>query len=246
MQVVIDGLLSEYELAGHGSLVVWIHGWGENFTSNPLVEDLVATHSVLIVHLPGFGGSQSPKEAWGLGEYAIFVAHLLSKLELADPLVIIGHSNGGAIAIKGLSEGVLSADKLVLLASAGIRSKGHLAVKAIAKTGKLATVWLPVKYRNRLRQKLYRAAGSDLLVKPELSASFKKIIRQDIVQDAANIRIPTLLVYGQEDKDTPPSDGRILAGVIKQAELVVVPHAGHFAYTEQPDTIYKVIHKFID
>lgn len=245
MQVIVDGLLCEYELEGHGPLLVWIHGWGDNFSSNPLVARLAKQYSVLTPHLPGFGGSQLPVGIWGLDEYASFVAHFLNKLEQPLPVALIGHSNGGAIAIKGLSTKVLSAGKLVLLDSAGIRSGDHFTFKAIAKIGKIATAWMPSAYRRRLKQKLYRTVGSDLLVKPELSDSFKKIIRQDIVQDASIVQIPTLIVYGQDDNDTPPEYGRILADVIKRSELAIIPHAGHFVYLDQTDAVYNIVHKFI-
>ena len=227
-------------------MVVWIHGWGDNFSPNPFVSRLAKQYKVLTPHLPGFGGSQIPEGVWGLDEYANFVAHFLHKLEQSSPAVLIGHSNGGAIAVKGLSTKVLSADKLILLDSAGIRSGDHFIFKLAAKTGKIATAWMPAGCRRRLKQKLYQTVGSDLLVKPELSDSFKKIVHQDVVQDAVNIQIPTLLVYGQDDNDTPPDYGRILAGAIKHSDLTVIPHAGHFVYLDQPDAVYNIVHKFID
>ena len=127
--------MTEYRQSGTGKPVVLLHGWGDNMESwTGVAASLEGTHQVNILDLPGFGKSQAPKNTWGLNEYAEFVGEFLKKLEII-PEVIIGHSNGGAIAIRGLASGSLKADKLILLASSGIRDayKGRTRViRAIA------------------------------------------------------------------------------------------------------------------
>ena len=80
---------------------------------------------MVAVDLPGFGGSEAPPAAWDLDDYAAFLEAFLRKLALDWPYAIIGHSNGGALAIRALSSGTLKADKLVLLAASGVRTGGQ-------------------------------------------------------------------------------------------------------------------------
>ena len=203
---------------------------------------------MIALDLPGFGATQPPDRAWGLEEYAQFVADFMAKQKI-EPYAIIAHSNGGSVAIKGLGSNIFTAHKLVLLASAGIRDRQkakRLAIKAVAKTGKAATFWMSESAKRKLRKKLYGAAGSDMLVAPHLQETFKKTVRQDVQQDAGKLDIPTLLMYGQEDKATPPHYGQIYKDLIKKAELEVMPGAGHFIHHDKPAETSKRIGDFLD
>src|SRR5437868_5157539 len=138
MQVVIDGLLTQYALSGKGKLVVLLHGWGDDSrTFATLQLELAKKYQVLAVDLPGFGGTQPPQDVWGLDEYAAFVQVILTKLNLGHTYALIGHSNGGAVAIRAVALGLLKPQKLILLAASGIRDRGspkRLALKVVAKT----------------------------------------------------------------------------------------------------------------
>jgi pimeloyl-ACP methyl ester carboxylesterase len=202
---------------------------------------------VLVLDLPGFGGSESPPDAWGLDGYATFVGRLLTKLSLR-PYAILGHSNGGAIAVHGLATGVLAADRLVLLASAGIRStdQGRKQLwKAAAKAGKLLSAPLPAAAKRRLRRKLYTAAGSDMLVVEHLQASFKLVVRYDIQHDAERVDIPVLLIYGEADDQTPPAYGRLLHEHFPHSTLELIGGAGHFLHLEQPAKVLALVSEFL-
>src|SRR5207253_11125140 len=120
MQVVVDSLLTQYETKGTGKLVLLLHGWGDSAAGlRGLQSALAKKYQVLSLDLPGFGGTEPPTSVWGLDEYAAFVAHFLQKIGVPHTYLLVGHSNGGAIAVRGLGRGVLPADKLVLLDSAG-------------------------------------------------------------------------------------------------------------------------------
>jgi len=249
MQIIVDELLTQYELAGKGRLVVLLHGWGDDSrTFSGLQKELAVQYKVLSLDLPGFGATQAPKDVWDLDNYAGFVKHVLDKLNLGQLYAIVGHSNGGAIAIRGVSLGVLEPQKLVLLAAAGIRSPGggqRLALRIIAKTGNAATIWLPERYRQALRKSLYGAAGSDMLAVPQLQETFKKSVRQDVQADAAKITLPTLLVYAANDRALPLSDGERYHALIKGSRLEVIANAGHFVHHDQPAKIRQLIEEFL-
>ena len=122
MNVIVDNLDIHYELKGRGRLLLLLHGWGDDYhTYAGLMSELEHSYQLLALDLPGFGGSEPPKQSWNLDNYAELTAHFMAKLGLDPIYAIIGHSNGGALAIRALATGVLKANKLVLLASAGVR-----------------------------------------------------------------------------------------------------------------------------
>lgn len=249
MQVVVDSLLTHYQKTGSGKrAVLLIHGWGDTLqTFAALATELDKKYAVISLDLPGFGKTQAPSGVWGLDEYARFIKSFLYKINQSDLYAIVGHSNGGALAIHGLSRGVLKADKLVLLAAAGIRNqqKGKKrALKIIAKTGKAVTFWLPQTKKQQLRKKLYGVAGSDMLVTPHLQETFKKTVRQDVQADAAALTMPTLLVYGQKDSATPPLYGEIFHNLINTSTLEVI-NGGHFVHHDKPEQVSEIIGEFL-
>lgn len=248
MQVVVDSLLATYERAGTGKTLLVLHGWGDSSQGwRTFVSALEREFEVVVPDLPGFGGTEAPAAAWGLDEYVAFVGNFLKKIRV-KPFAIIAHSNGGAIAIRGLSKKLLTAERLVLLDSAGIRGqyKGrNKVVRLVTKTGKALSMPLPKRVRQRLRRKVYKTVGSDMLVAEHLQATFKRIVTDDVQADAARLNMPALLIYGEEDSSTPVQYGRMLHGLIHGSQLKIVPAAGHFVHLDKPDKVLLMLRKFL-
>ncbi|MEK7059288.1 MAG: alpha/beta hydrolase [Patescibacteria group bacterium] len=249
MQIIVDDLLTHYELSGKGKLVLVLHGWGDSAKGlSALSNQLAKRYQVLAVDLPGFGGSQPPEDVWDLDNYSKFVSALLDKLKFSQPYAVIGHSNGGALALRALSLGALRPDRLVLLAASGVRNRKsakRLLLKLLAKTGNVATLWMPERYRQGLRKSLYGAAGSDMLVAPHLQETFKKTVRQDVQADAASIDLPTLLIYGRDDRAVPVVDGEKYHKLIKNSRLEILDDAEHFVHLDQPAKVLQLIEEFL-
>lgn len=249
MNIIVDELLVNYQLVGNGKLVVLLHGWGDSSQGlSGLQASLAKDYKVLALDLPGFGATQAPKAVWDLDNYGGFVRDTLAKLELGSPYALIGHSNGGAVAIRAVSLTILRPQKLILMAAAGIRTGNtlkRLALKIVAKTGNIATIWMPERYRRKLRESLYGVAGSDMLVVPELQETFKKSVRQDVQKDAVKITIPTLLIYGQNDRAVPVVDGQKYHQLIKNSKLEIVPEAEHFVHLDQSAKVVQLIEEFL-
>lgn len=249
MQVIVDSLLTHYETHGKGKTVLLLHGWGDSAAGLAgLQKALAKKYKVIALDLPGFGGTQAPDAVWGLDDYAYFVDHFLAKIEVKQLKAIIGHSNGGAIAIRGMARGWLSADNLVLLASAGIRGeyKGRVkALRLITKAGKALTTPLPKSVKQRLRKKVYATVGSDMLVAEHLQETFKKVVTDDVREDAARLALPTLLIYGDQDDATPVRYAEMFHDAIKTSELEILTNVGHFVHLDEPDKVTKLIEGFL-
>lgn len=249
MQVVVDSLLTQYETEGAGKkTVVLLHGWGDAAAGmKQLRHGLAAQYRVIALDLPGFGGTQAPLTAWGLTDYARFVQHFLQKIDAGAVYMFVGHSNGGAIAIRGLGQDILQADRLVLLASAGIRGvyKGRVkALRVITKLGKALTAPLPKAVKKKIQKKVYKTVGSDMLVAEHLQETFKKVVTDDVRPDIATVAQPTLLIYGEADDATPVWYGRAYHELLATSTLEVLPGVGHFVHLEQPGKVLQAIQEF--
>ena len=249
MNVVVNGLMTNYQKVGRGKVVVCLPGWGDTITTfDKLIEELKEKYTVLALDLPGFGGTQAPSQAWSLEDYANFTAYWLKKIKAGKVYAIVGHSYGGATAIVGVGSGKLNCDKLVLLASAGVRgNKGLQArtVEIISKIAKYPTMLLPRRQRNKLRRKVYESVGSDMLLLPHMEPTFRKIIQEDVRPKAEMIKIPTLLIYGTQDDQTPVNYGRLLSDAIPDSDLEIIEGANHFLHHDFAGQVSRLTKTFL-
>lgn len=244
MQVVVNGLLTNYLKTGQGKTVLLLHGWGDSSaTFKQLANDLSQDYQLLIPDLPGFGGTQRPPEDWGLDEYAQFVGHFLKKIDV-NPYAVAGHSNGGAIAIEATANKLIDPKKLILLASAGIRMPKQ-ALKLTARVGKAVTAPLPKHVKHKIKKRYYDAIGSEALDLPELEPVFRKVVGQDVQASAKKIKLPTLIIYGSDDEAAPPIYGDIFHEAIKDSKLELIDGPGHFIHQEEPERVAGFIRGFL-
>lgn len=248
MQVVVDSLLTNFTQVGTGKKqILLLHGWGDSLITFKKLESKLGKHfKVTAVDLPGFGGTQIPPKVWGLDDYAAFVHSFTKKLGL-QPAVVVGHSNGAAVAIKVIASGQLHPEQLVLIGAAGIRDKEKLrklGLKVVAKTGKVVTFWLPSRHKKKLQKKLYGAAGSDMLQVPHLQETFKRTVKEDVQKEAATITTPTLLIYGENDRATPPAYGELYHRLIPNSTFRLVKDAEHFVHQDDAGQVARFIEEF--
>lgn len=84
-----------------------------------------------------------------------------------------------------------------------------------------------------------------MLVMPQLQETFKKTVRQDVQVDAAQILEPTLLIYGEKDRATPPLFGEIYQNLINGSMLEIVGGAGHFVHHDKPKEVNLLVEEFL-
>ncbi len=250
MKVIVQNLVVEYKDRGTGPVILFLHGWKDTMHTFDEISRLLSnTYRIIALDLPGFGASELPKGIWELSDYVAFVKAFLEKRHIS-PVVIVGHSFGGRIVIKGLVSGILGAQKVVLIASAGIartKTVRSLFFGIVAKVGKILTLIPPFCFwRMTLRKKLYASTGSDYFGAGALKDTFLKVIREDLSEDAKKITIPVLLIWGSSDKATPLSDGEKFARMIPRAKLQTYVGAGHFVHQERAFEVASVIKHFVE
>lgn len=249
MQVIVDGIATEYRDEGNGPVILFLHGWQDNLhTLDAVVSMLSKSWRVIRFDLPGFGNTEMPPFAWYLDDYTQFVAKFVQKLGITVDC-IVGHSFGGRVIIKGLVAENVQAKRVVLIASAGVaerRKARSMVIKIFTKLG-AAITWIPpfIFWREKMRSSLYSHLGSDYAYAGNMKEVYLNVVKEDLSSVAAKIKNPILLIWGDHDTATPITEGRRLAELITGSILKVVQGAGHFVHQEQSEKVAEYINDFL-
>jgi pimeloyl-ACP methyl ester carboxylesterase len=244
----LQGIRFRYKLAGTGDQVILLHGWGGSINSlESVFQRLILLHEVLAIDLPGHGMSDLPPSPWGVSQYSEFLRAVMDTFNFRKPH-FIAHSFGGRIAIHLAANFPQRVNKLILVNSAGVpppRSTKYYFKVSLAKVAKLFGKRLG-KAGRVVRNRLYRAIQSkDYSNAGPLRDTFVKIVNEDLAPLLPRIESPTLLIWGENDKDTPLSSGRFMQKLIPGAELFVLKNAGHFSYIDQFGKFCLLSEKFL-
>lgn len=250
-------------------VLLCLHGWGgskESFTElRAALKD--ADLEILTPDLPGFGNEPEPDRAWTTDDYADWVASWLQQqLRITDfglrnqKIFLLGHSHGGRIAIKLAArlnseirnpQSTISfpIDHLFLCAAAGIRHPRHfkrIIGLTLAKAGKF---FLSIPGLNLLQPlgkkflyKLVRVHDYEK-ASPVMRETLRKVSAEDLTPLLHLITVPTDIFWGEEDRMTPVSDGRLMHRLIAHSKLHTFPGVRHAVHRERARDISSVIQK---
>ncbi len=226
--------------------LVFVHGSGGDHTAwvyqySRLKDDF----NIAAMELPGHGSSGGKGEQ-DIGAYVEWVRAAFDAFGISKP-VIIGHSLGAAIALAfAVKYGELLSGIVPFGGGAkmpvnpaileGIRKDPEA---ILAFTAKIAVA---KKNRERLAPILAKRKAD-----PEvLYGDFLACDRLDISDRIGQIKVPTLIVCGTEDKMTPPANSEALRDMIPGARLALIPEAGHLVMMEDPEAFNEALKMFVD
>jgi pimeloyl-ACP methyl ester carboxylesterase len=246
--VEVDGIRIRYKTAGTGEQVLLLHGWGGSIESMELIfHDCARHYAVVAVDLPGHGGSGLPPKAWSVSDYAEMVLRLMDALGVRRPHVI-AHSFGGRVTIKLAVGHPDRVGKIVLVDSAGVRPPRSLKYSvrvACATLGRCLAKHCG-SAGEHARRLMYRiAASKDYANAGPLRETFVKIVNEDLTPLLPSVRSPTLLVWGEDDQDTPVSSAGVMQALIPDAKLIILKNAGHFSYLDQFGKFRLIVGRFL-
>lgn len=238
-----------------------VHGFPFNSSMwEPQVEDVGEAARVIAPDLRGFGRSDAPPAPYNVGMFAEDCASLLLHLGIEGPVIIGGLSMGGYVALEfyrrypervaGLvlastragadsTEGKAGRDK----AAETARSQG---TKAIADS-MLPKLLAPQNYEEQpdvveFLQEMMEGASVEGVV----GALMAMRDRPDSTPMLADIDVPTLIIHGADDQLIPVAEAEAMFAAIPDAELVIVPDAGHVPNLENPDDFNDALLDFVE
>lgn len=230
---------------------VILHGWGSNIDLHSyMINALQNNMRVIALDMPGFGKSEEPGKAMNVEDYSRFVAEFLKALDVKSAS-FIGHSFGGRIIIKINELSLFPMQKAVLIDAAGIKPKKKLSTIIRIKFFKLATKFFQIPiidkmypgYIDNMRKKMgsadYAAAS------PIMRASLVQVVNEDLTEHLSKIKSPALLIWGENDEDTPLKDGQLMNKLIPDSRLVIIKNAGHFSFLDEIETVNSEILNFL-
>lgn len=224
-----------------------LHGWAveahntqkwDDFSSRLKEKGIKAN----ILQIPGLDTDLS--EPWNLSKYVEWLQKELPQ----EPVLLLGHSFGGQIAIRFTAENTNRVQQLLLVDSAGIIDNAvskqikRMFFYVLAKIGKLFT------QSENLKKLLYKVAREQDYFKsdPIQKETMKSVIAEEILEDIPNITMPTLIIWGQNDMATPIKFAYVLHAGITQSELEIIPGARHAPQFTHTTEVVNLIANFLE
>lgn len=225
-----------------------LHWWGGKSDSWLNVWNILMKqwYWVYIPDLPGFWKTQLVR-AFSLETYADIIEDFSGSLGL-DNIVLLGHSNGWAIATKLVLKESLDIQKLILNNSAWVRNDVKRKIKRLILKP-FAIVLKTLKFfpfYNNIRSACYKLIGSRDFVNAEesnvfLKQSYLNVISNDLTKNFRELDIDTLLIRGEKDTYTPLSDGRHIRMNIKDSDLIIMDGKNHSIHLQSPLELSKIL-----
>lgn len=258
MMMQVNGHQMAYTDEGAGQSLLFIHGFPLNRGCwSKQADGFKSGNRVIAPDLAGFGASESSSGAVTMNQFAEDLFALCQQLQ-TGPVVVVGHSMGGYIALAFAKAYPMFLRGLVLVGTkaggdddAAVAARRATATKVqSAGIGSLVDAMAP---------KMLSATNSDQSMAHEVreimwSSSSKGVMdallgmaaRPDERDHIQDIRIPTLVVTGADDVVIPPRESEFLAHSIPDAQLVLIPGAGHLVAFEQPEAFNEALKTWLD
>lgn len=217
-----------------------LHGWAyETSKWQPFMEQLRAADFELeLLQIPGLT-TEPLLAAWTIEDYVNWLDGIVGK----GPAIIMGHSNGGRIALNYAVRFPAKVERLILIDSAGIPPTGlkstvkRSILKGMAKTGKLLTK------SPKARQLLYKVAreGDYFQASEVMRQTMANLLASDKHLQVQNVSVPTTLIWGSADTATPLKDGVTMQKKLPKASLNIIDEARHSPQFTHPEKVVEII-----
>lgn len=245
----IKKLNIRYKKTGKGQPILLLHGWACDLTIFEKVQnELENKFQVYSIDLPGFGESEAPNEIWGVEEYTQFIETFIQTQFIENP-ILIGHSFGGRISILYASRN--NTNKIILVDSAGVKPKRklkyYLKIYSYKGVKKVVNLVFSKQKANSILETFRKQSGSNDYQNASgiMRNILVKVVNEDLQHVMPKIKVPTLLIWGENDTATPVSDAKIMEKLINDAGLVVLKNSGHYSFLEKLNEFLIITNNFL-
>lgn len=213
---------------------VFLHGWGQ---SGDCFKEIISKvgGNWMTIDFPPFGESGEPQN-WNLYSYANLVISLCEHMDIKR-CNIIGHSFGGRIAILVSSLQPDLVNKLMLIDSAGMKPKRKISYYFHVFSYKM------LKFFGYFPQ---NSGSSDYCkLSDDMKKTFVSIVNTHLEEYCSQIKAQTLIVFGENDEETPIYMAQKLNKLIANSQLHIIEGAGHFVFVDREMAFVKIAKAFL-
>jgi 4,5:9,10-diseco-3-hydroxy-5,9,17-trioxoandrosta-1(10),2-diene-4-oate hydrolase len=265
MFITVEGLNTHYLTKGSGRTVILIHGLGVHaFAWRKNIDPLAEFLQVYALDLKGCGFSDKPsKSDYSPKGMATFVVRFMDALGIQEA-ALIGSSMGGMISLTTALLYPSRVTRLVLVASTGY-SLRYKTLWKLLRTPVLGEFLIRFAGKKQLRQSIqscyydrskitqetlegyYKPYLQNPNFKPQLQLFRQFKFNQPFSLESrySQIRIPTLILWGREDRVVPVRHAYRFHQDIKTSQLIVLEKAGHALQEECADTFNRIVIEFV-
>ena len=248
----VGGTRIELRRSGSGGPLLLLCGEEALELEAPFLDELARQYELIIPAPPGFGRSERPDWITHPDDIAYVYLDLVETLGL-DGVALVGFSLGGWIAAEMATKDDRFISKLVLVDPYGLKIGGptdrDIADLWLLHPSKVAELtWFDpakgtrdyaampeaaLKLVARNRESFARFCWEPCLHNPKLKHRLHRI------------KVPTLLIWGENDGIVSPSYGKGFADLVAGARMAVIAQAGHYPHLEQPQEFMRQLHGFL-
>jgi pimeloyl-ACP methyl ester carboxylesterase len=250
--------------------ILMIHGFrGNHFGLKYIASELREKYEIIIPDLPGHGTEPPMRnQKHNIEGYAAFFENYIKKNHLEN-FFLIGHSYGAIVAAKLAANHPEGIRKLVLInpvsqSSKFIASLGILYYRFglglpfgldlnffySKLINRIETSLLLRTKDKKLRKQIYQYHLDNLKINPYyrqvIEEAFYSVVQNNILLDAQNIHLPTLIIAGDLDDLAPVEKQKRLWQAISDSQLKIIPEVGHLTHYEKSKETANHILKFLD
>jgi pimeloyl-ACP methyl ester carboxylesterase len=253
-----------------GKVALLIHGWGSSwYAVSPLLPLLRQRYRCLAVDLPGYGASPHGPGRTTIAGYADLLTTLIGEIT-TQPVVLVGHSMGGMISLMIALKRPELVERMVLLCPTisgnlslmiNLTLFPFVVLERFPLTNVIVGVFEPlVGITDRLLRAPLFADRTDISnedyerIKADTrrrdqgrirAECFRAMRENDLRGKLGPIDIPSLVIWGMEDNTVPLRDASVVAREWPQADLRVIPNAGHWPQFETPEITGRYVRAFL-
>ncbi|MGE0768715.1 MAG: alpha/beta fold hydrolase [Hyphomicrobiaceae bacterium] len=252
MQTIdVRGTPVEAYIAGSGPPLLFLHAEQLFDQTRSHIDTLSGNWRVIAPRHPGFGTLPMPGDFRSVDDIAYLYLDLLESLGLTDVLVV-GASFGGWIALEMGVRNTSRISRLALVAPVGVklseREERDFADLFYLPEDKLYATLMadPTRWAPRFAE-LDLAAVETIARERQATAFYgwRPYLHNPVLKRWLHrIDVPTLVIWGEQDRFVAPSYGRELAQRLPDAELRMLPGAGHYPHIEQSAQVIRMIETF--
>ncbi len=246
--LTVNGIKTALLTAGQGEPLVFFHGGGV-FHGFDFALPWTERFKVYIPFHPGFGDSGDDPEIVDMHDYVLHYLELFDLLKLERGLRLVGFSIGGWMAAEFAMEHRRRLHKLVLVAPAGLRVKEHPGTDLFRIPPEQVPAYL-VHDLKVIERHLPKEPDADFLAARyrEMTTiariAWERPYSHRLARWLHRINVPTLLVWGEQDRMLPYQQAASWAKLIPAATVQTFRNAGHLVLDEKPEAV-KAVGEFL-